>query len=258
MNSKIEGLIIKKTPFKERDLIVHLLLRSGRKISIIFHGGQGGGKKKKSSILELGHMIWIELSRSKSTSSIYRAREWGALWTSKNIRKNYNAFSLMCFYLEIIGKVAPEESLHDELLQGQLESVGGFTVLSNAIFYLDKRLEEDKGEFHLESHVLYFLGKILLDMGIFPDANYCIHCNAELAQVETAKLVPDQGGFACTSCSAHHEKELWTALSKIGQSAYKDITDFNLSRPFSAELFNYFCYQMQLSKSDFRAISVVN
>ncbi len=47
MQKKIEGILIKKIPYKERDIIGTLLLRSGMQVSAIFYGGAGGGKNKK-------------------------------------------------------------------------------------------------------------------------------------------------------------------------------------------------------------------
>ena len=52
MQTKIEGLILSKVPYDERHVIANLLLRSGRKVSVVFYGGRGGGKKQKSSILD--------------------------------------------------------------------------------------------------------------------------------------------------------------------------------------------------------------
>ena len=89
MQTKIEGILIRKIPYQDRHIIGTLLLRSGRKVSVLFYGGQGGGKKLKSSTLELGHMLRVELGRSKSTSDLYRAKEWSPIWIHEKIANNW-------------------------------------------------------------------------------------------------------------------------------------------------------------------------
>ncbi len=76
MNTKIEGILLSKLAHGERNLLVKLLLRSGKIISVMFYGGRGGGEKKKSSVLEIGTMLKVELARSKSNSELYSAKEW--------------------------------------------------------------------------------------------------------------------------------------------------------------------------------------
>ena len=102
MQTKVEGLVLSKIPYDERHLIVNLLLRTGRKISVVFYGGRGGGKKQKSSIIELGFMLSVELSQAKTNTEVYHAKEWNMIWHHDLIRNNHNAFYLMCFFLFFI------------------------------------------------------------------------------------------------------------------------------------------------------------
>ena len=72
----IEGILIRKTPFQERHVMGNVLLRNGKSLSVLFYGGQGGGKKSKPSTLELGHLFSITASPGKNYSDIIRAKEW--------------------------------------------------------------------------------------------------------------------------------------------------------------------------------------
>ena len=74
----LEGIIIYKSPFKERDLIIKLLKRDGTVSTVMFYGGQGGGKNKKPSLLDLGAMIEVTIKEQSKhiQSDILIAKEW--------------------------------------------------------------------------------------------------------------------------------------------------------------------------------------
>ncbi|MBC7539412.1 MAG: recombination protein O N-terminal domain-containing protein, partial [Bacteriovorax sp.] len=153
MQTKIEGIVLSKIPYDERHIIAHLLLRSGRKVSVVFYGGRGGGVKQKSSVIELGFMLSVELRTSKSTGEIYHAKEWNLVWHHDLVRLDHSAFYVMCFFLEIINKVSPSENLH-EVHEENVEMVGLFTTLSNALVHLEKCLQVKS--FYTHSHSVIF------------------------------------------------------------------------------------------------------
>lgn len=197
MQTKIEGLILSKIPYDERHIIAHLLLRSGRKISVVFYGGRGGGKKQKSSVLELGFMVSVELAQAKTNSDIYHAKEWNLIWHHDLIRSNHTAFYLACFYLEIINKISPTENLH-EVHDENTEMVGLFASLSNALVHLERSLKENS--FYSHSHSVIFLTKTLLHLGVFPEREQCTLCGVELQGFNDMYLLAEEGGFACPPC----------------------------------------------------------
>lgn len=257
MKRKIEGLVISKTPFKERDLICKILLRNGKKISVIFHGGRGGGTKKKSSVLELGFMLDIELSWSKSTSEIYRASEWNPRWMHKYIRNNSKAFYLLCFYCEVLNYISFNEDLHD--FEETVE--GPFRVISNALFLLEKDLENKSFDMH--KHLLLFLSKLLLEQGVYPRMESCRICGNYLEQFKTLALVADQGGFACERCyeGGTVAKELWNFMGVSGKTKYQDFS-YSFSNDvhpqnMATALLQYFYYQYQLSNQTFKSLSLL-
>ena len=113
MQTKVQGLLLNKRPFQENHLLCQILLRSGRKIMTVFYGGRGGGKKNSPSLIELGYMMDVELAKTKRNSDLYRAKEWMNTWVHQEVRKNYRAYLYLCFFLEVIERVAPEEDLWD-------------------------------------------------------------------------------------------------------------------------------------------------
>tara|TARA_R110002072_G_scaffold1989_5_gene16561 strand:- start:15680 stop:16483 length:804 start_codon:yes stop_codon:yes gene_type:complete len=266
VKTKIEGLVLSKVPFKERHLICHLLLRSGRKVSVLFYGGQGGGKKKKSSTVELGYMLSLEVAKSRSTFDMLQAKEWTPTWTHKKLRDNHKAFYLLCLYLEIISKVALDENVHDDNLQFSHDDEGIFRVLSNAIFHIEGRL--NAGNFDSWSELLIFLGKLSIELGVFPIRENCIFCDENLLEVKEVYLASDQGGFSCSTCSNQFEKapvdynktgrDLWELLGVIGNHRYQDLDQLKIDQsPVIHSYFHYFCFQFQWQKSMFKSLPLV-
>ena len=259
MQTKIEGLLLSKTEFQERHLICSILLRTGKTISVLFYGGQGGGKKKKPSHLELGTMLKVELSVSKSNADVYRAKEWKLIWRPENIRNNYRAFTLLCFIVEITAKIAGEENLHEPSYTD--EHAGIFSVVSNAAFYLEKSVEAN--EFELYKELTIFLGKILGEQGVFPRLENCSLCEEALNPRLVSALSLEHGGFICSVCSPTSgdsvvSNELWQVLSSIGSLKYQDLESLKVqNKGISRQLLDYLLYQFQIEARTFKSLSMV-
>lgn len=262
MQTKIEGLVLSKVPYDERHIIASLLLRSGRKVSVVFYGGRGGGKKQKSSVIELGFMLSVELTAARQNVDIYHAKEWNLIWHHDVIRENHQAFYLMCFYLEIMNKLAPVEDLHD-VHEENKEMAGLFTALSNALVNMEKALKEKT--FSLHAHAVIFLTKTLLQSGVFPEREHCTLCGTELQSFNDMYLLPEEGGFACPPCmnqrksySVQSGRELWELIGHIAHSRYSDLSAIQLEyKSLPKMLFHYFCFQFHLEEKDFKTQSML-
>lgn len=262
MQTKIEGIVLSKIPYDERHVIAHLLLRSGRKVSVVFYGGRGGGKKQKSSVIELGFMLRVELNTNKTHSEIYHAKEWNLVWHHDHIRLDHTAFYLTCFYLEVINKISPSENLHD-VHEENTEMAGLFTVLSNALVHMEKSLEMKI--FYPHSHATIFLTKILLHLGVFPEREHCTLCGEELSKFNDMYLIAEEGGFACPPCmnqrksySVQSGRELWELVGHIAHSKYNELGSIKLEyKSLPRMLFHYFCFQFHLEEKDFKTQAMV-
>lgn len=262
MQTKIEGIVLSKIPYDERHIIAHLLLRSGRKVAVIFYGGRGGGKKQKSSVIELGFMLRVELRTSNSHGDIYHAKEWALLWHHEGIRLDHGAFYLMCFFLEVINKISPIENLYD-VHEENVEMVGLFASLSNALVHLEKCLEEKL--FYPHSHAVIFLTKILLHLGVFPEREQCTLCGEDLQKFNDMYLIAEEGGFACPLCmnqrtaySIQSGRELWELVGHIAHTKYQDLGNIKLEfKSLPRMLFHYFCFQFHFEEKDFKTAAMV-
>lgn len=262
MQTKIEGIVLSKIPYDERHIIAHLLLRSGRKVSVVFYGGRGGGKKQKSSVIELGFMLRVELNTNRTHSEIYHAKEWNLVWHHDLIRLDHTAFYLMCFYLEVINKISPNENLHD-VHEENTEMAGLFSVLSNSLVHLEKSLEIKT--FYPHSHATIFLTKILLHLGVFPEREHCTLCGEELLKFNDMYLIAEEGGFACPPCmnqrksySLQSGRELWELVGHIAHTKYSELGSIKLEyKSLPRMLFHYFCFQFHFEEKDFKTQAMV-
>jgi len=230
-----EGIVISKVLFKERDLICHLLCRSGDILSILFPGGAGGGKKQKGSIIELGFMLGVDYFSKESQAEVKRAKEWSLIWNHNHIRNDYRAFLMLSHFCEVSGKFG--HSTDDSI----------FRLLSNALVHLDEKLEGKS--FNLDFEVALFHAKLLIALGIFPDINSCIHCSGPL--VGNPLLSNLDGGFSCEQCVGSQiddgQNSLLAFLREVAFKKYRDVT-FDLSKASALNriLIQYLCFQLHV------------
>lgn len=268
----IEGIIISKTPYKERDLICNLLLRSGKKVSVYFYGGRGGGKKNKGSILEVGFMLKILLNerRKKIESNIKIAKEHKLLWDCDNIRTDFKAFYLACFFMEYIAKIAIADELEEV---SDSEHEGLFNVLSNGLFFLDQAVGNKSLD--LNSHLFIFLTKLAAHLGIGQDVEHCIFCEKNFVDQEVCLFNHQDGGFSCLDCSSKRDEylsdnkllreeylssqELRISLKKVYQLPYKSYGELSgITQGLASAEFNFINYQFGFTKDQIKSWEMVS
>jgi DNA repair protein RecO len=268
----LEGIIIQKTPYKDKDLICNVLLRSGQKIAVYFYGGRGGGKKAKGSILEVGFMmkITLALKRKAVESNIKIAKEYQHIWNSEYIRDDFRAFYLSSFYLEYIGKIAIESDLDDAT---ELEHAGLFKILSNALYFLDDSLKNKT--FDLNTHLFMFLSKLTIELGITPDINNCLYCGVPLSDTGLCLFDPKDGGFACMDCTSKKDEyisdnkllreeyvgslKLKNSLKQVYQIPYKDYQSLgSITQGQAIAKFNYINFQFGFTKDQIKSWALIS
>lgn len=260
----IEGILINKTPFKERDMIGKLLSRRGTLHTFYFYGGRGGGKSQKPSLLEVGRMFKVKpaLRKVKTETEIRIADEWQVLWEGRSIREDFMAFSLTCFVMELMGKMAMPDD--DESISSDFE--GLFNTTSNFLYYLDDSIQ--KKTFNVHQHLGLFLIKLIYHLGIVPQLENCFHCEKELNSVSKFIFESHQGGFTCDHCLPSELKlslSDWERAKKIRFSFhevfslnykdYKEVSYFD--RDMSRDLLNYLFYHFHFQASSFKTLNML-
>jgi recombinational DNA repair protein (RecF pathway) len=263
---KLEGIVLNKNLVKSSDLICKLLLRSGNTIDVMFYGG-AGSKRKKSSVIEIGALLNIEISNRKTgvSSEIKIAKEYLLSWRSEKIRYNFEAYSLICFFSELVTKISVKYS--EDTLDSD-EHSGIFNVLTNAVFHIDKSVEA--GTFNKFQFLPIFLIKTFYYMGIFPDTKTCRTCNSNLDQLRFV-FRGDFGGFVCENClssedsqganytGAYEDYKLFRQLlNSYFETSFKELDSLT---PMTKEnvqiLINYLLYNFQISPDSLKSLPMV-
>ena len=243
--------MLSKIPFKERDVIGRLLLRNGKQLSVLLYGGLGN--KHKSSPAQLGYMLSLEINRS-ARREMYSSREYTLSWQHRRC-SGHQAFYLLCFYLELISRMAPEDELHEG--EGAGEHRGLFRVLSNALYQLDGRGVPEKNR-----HLGVFLCKLIIELGITPNLKHCLYSQRALGEVADFQLLLDQGGFVDRQYldrSGPGHRKVWAMLSDCWRLPYPEaMARWPGGGPHCIEiLFHYLLFQTQLEAQKIRTASLV-
>lgn len=254
-----EGIVIHRVPYKDRDLIVKLLLRNGLVGSFYIYGGQGGGKKHKPSIFEIGSMMRIMIKDQKTridSSDLMISAEHIRLWEPQTIRHDIKAFYLMCLYLELIQKFAISFHPNSSDYENQ-DHEGVFSVVSNALFYIDDALA--KKQFVAHQQLTLFMVKLLFHLGIMPDTDNCSYCQSELLETESVVFMPANGQFACQHClSGENEKGFLLRIKKGYQTRFQDYSGLiGTNFPECDKLLQYFCHQYHLRPVELKSYSLL-
>lgn len=252
-----EGIVISKIPYKERDLIVKLLLRNGLVAGFYAYGGQGGGKGQKPTLYELGVMMKLMVRDRRSSFGdgyLMVVSEASRSWQPSFIRHDVQAFYLSCLFFEIIQKFALV--YHPESHENQ-DQEGIFSVLSNALFYLDESL--NKKNFLPEQQLGLFMIKLLWHLGIIPDTDSCGYCAQDLLGSQGVSFLPAQGQFACLQCvTGENEKGFLLRIKKGCQTKYQEYTQLTeMSFQETDKLIHYFCHHFHLRPVELRSYSLL-
>lgn len=254
-----EGIVIHKTPYKERDLIVKLLLRNGMAGSFYIYGGQGGGKSHKPTIFETGSMIRLMIREQKTrldSSELMISAEHQRIWEPQNLRHDIRAFYLVCLYFELIQKfLVPFKTGESSLEDKDYEGV--FSVVSNALFYIEDALK--KKSFEASQHLTLFMVKLLFHLGIMPDTDQCSFCQTELMETPGVVFIPSSGQFGCSSCSqGENEKGFLLRIKKGYQTRFQDYEEFlGTNFPECDRLIHYFCHHYHLRPVELKTYSLL-
>lgn len=211
-------------------------------------------------------MMQVEISPSKMKTELHKVKEWRPLWSHEYIRNNYQAFTLLCLYSEIMGELSPQADLNDPHLDADEGMEGLFRVLSNAIFHLEARANEKLTD--PKSELFIFLTKLLIEQGLFPIREGCAFCDVELKNLRSIFLIPDHGGFACNECVGHldensqHNKregrELWELLGSVANQRYQELKALKIENTEALYgLLHYFNYQFHFHDKSFKSLRMV-
>jgi hypothetical protein len=264
MKLGLEGILLHKVPHGDRHIIAQLLLRNGKRCAVMFFGGQGGGKKFKVSGLEYGHLIKAQVASQKQVVEVASCQEWQVAWGHEHVRHHHLGFTFLCFALELIRSLSPEDQLGDQHRESDQSAEGLFRVLSNALFRLDRLVKEE--DFHLQSEWIIFLAKLLIEQGLFPDRELCVLSGEPLKAGQRLSLVSSMGGFARVELLKGQEQQmmgetgsiLYPVMAEVAAGNYQQLPSFkNCHQGHARALWDYFCYQTQIEPGRYKTLSML-
>lgn len=249
--NQFSAVILSKTPVKEQDIIINTLLENGNKMSFYIYGGRSSSKRK-SSIIEYGHVLMVKLAEKRGfqSSDLKTLKEYSLKWSGTRIRENFKAFYLMSFYLEIIDSILIES---EDLEQDENKEL--YSLLANAIFYLDQSSDQELDSFN---HLFLFLTKLIFYQGIMPDLEQCLVSDLPLTQFESIEFNIGQGGFIGIQDQKLNEHHMRTLLIKSYQTPYKKVGGLHEADKISCQkLFEYFCHNMNVEKKKYKLYQMI-
>lgn len=201
-------------------------------MSIYAYGGRGGGKRKISSILEVGYCLeWV--CQRKKTQTL-GSSEWKILWQHQKVRSDYLLFQRLCAYLQIMKMISPEEE------GAGLETQHLFNLLANSLYALESITEKKAS---LPKHLGLFLVKLIHYSGLGMDTQTCM-ATGEPLEAGVIHLYPDQGGFIqAETTGLDNDWDLLHFVRHAQGTLFKDVEELPvISASKLQKLYFYFCY----------------
>ena len=220
----------------------------------------------KSQVLELGHLLSFEVGRfRRNHQGMYSCGQYALGWHHRQLRNHHQAFYLLCFYLELISVVAPEDDLSQEDLGDEYQ--GLFRVLSNAIYHLEQTAVEVSNKavgvgFFKAQHLGPFLSKLIIQLGITPNLKRCLYSDRELCQLEDFQLLFDQGGFVggqyLSGGPTGNHREVWEVLRQSWSLPYGEMAKTAVVGDQHLQvLYRYLLFQAQIKQEKIRTAPLV-
>jgi DNA repair protein RecO (recombination protein O) len=189
-----EALVLRAVDFGESDRIVHLLTPALGRLPAIAKGARRS-RRRFPGTLDLFNLLAVQIVRSRP-AALARLEGARLLRTFESIRGGAARFTLGCYLLELLDRLAPEGGAPSDLVR-----LYGFA--RDALAWLDCEPPTQRMRVLLELRALDALG-------LRPELRRCVRCGRELGAGERGATVAvpfliAEGGPLCGACapSAH-------------------------------------------------------
>ena len=218
--TKDTGIVLRSSPFRERDRLVHLLTEHHGKISGIakgaIHSRRFGGS------LDLFNCIEIEFV-DKPNQDLVRIDSATIREGFPEIRKSLEGISAASYFVDLVRHLTEE----------RLPAPGIFKCLAHYLHLIARK--------PLSAEIIRsFEIKLLDHLGYTPITNYCVLCNANFfanpkeCQTQIFYFSVENGGVTCANCSNEHpphqlnwESLIW--INTVRTTKIQDIPDLIFS-----------------------------
>ena len=236
-NIKTECIILKKLPYKERDLFVVLFSKDLGKIVAKAKGGLKVNSRW-GSLLETMNLIKTNLYKRDDYFYITESK---VIDTFINIKRDVERSFIAMEILKLIDKTQTQSNDSEKLFQ-LLVSV----------------LKAIKNTNKLKEHYYYFLLKLLVFEGILFPLDKCIKCGSKLNP--PFFFDKREVGFVCKNCvsqsSERIENETWSMLKLLSKGNFSEMkeSDIKTYKELFEILFSVYKSKFNIDIMDFEFI----
>ncbi len=225
--TKIKGIVIKETPYKDNDKIITILSDELGKISVI---AKGAKKTNSPNLASSQYLVYSEFVLYKSTNYYY-INSSEVLNMFYNLRVNFDKLEIAFELTKIIYNVTDENQDTSNILK----------LLLNTLYVLDKLNKDEK------LVVAIFKVKLLDILGFTPRIDICNNCSKKLYEDKLEKVYYDyiDNIFLCKNCVLTKDNKRYIeisvptliAINYVVRSDIKKIFSFDLKEKYDFELF---------------------
>ena len=177
----IEGIVLKRAPFREADLAIELYTREKGRIGLVCRGARKQASKLRGHIEPLNQILGMAV----------RGRKFDYLGSAVS-RRCYPDIKSELEKVRMAGKVV--RTMNKMVGPGEPDAQV-YSLILSALDNIGKSKSEKSGRVYI-----FFLLKIMMVQGFMPEFEKCTQCG-EALQPEGNLFVVERAGAICPGCS---------------------------------------------------------
>lgn len=225
--TKIKGIVIKETSYKDNDKIITILSDELGRVSVI---AKGAKKTNSPNLASSQYLVYSEFVLYKSTNYYY-INSSEVLNMFYNLRVNFEKLQIAFELTKLVYSVTDENQDTSQILK----------LLLNTLYVIDKLNKDEK----LVTAI--FKVKLLDILGFTPRLDVCSSCRKKIYEDVEEKVYYNytNNTFYCRECVLNSSKNkcieisvpTLIAINYVVRSDIKKIFSFELKEKYDFELF---------------------
>lgn len=216
--TKIKGIVIKETPYKDNDKIVTILSDELGKISVI---AKGARKTNNPNLASSQYLVYSEFILYKSTNYYY-INASTVINMFYNLRIDFDKLQIAFDLTRLLHMVTDENQDTANILKLFLNTL-----------YVIENLNKDK-----RLVVATFKIKLFALLGFAPRLDICANCHHPLYEKQNVKVLYDyiNNSFYCSECIKTKDTKRFIEISVATLTAIHYVISSDSKKIFSFEL----------------------
>lgn len=225
--TKVKGIVIKETSYKDNDKIITILTDTLGKVSVM---AKGAKKTNSPNLASSQYLVYSEFVLYKSTNYYY-INSSEVINMFYNLRIDFEKLNIAFELTKLVYSVTDENQDTSDILK----------LLLNTLYVIDKLNKDPK----LVTAI--FKIKLLGILGFTPRLDVCNSCRKKIYENVEEKVFYDyiNNIFFCRDCVLNSEKKRYIeisvptliAINYVVRSDIKKVFSFELKEKYDFELF---------------------